>query len=79
MQSCSLYYIVILSHFIFNVRADTAIITLKVQDFWARFTKQGKLARERNSKKALMGVESSAVDLLTILKLKNTDAARSLP
>ncbi len=76
MPSCSLYYIVILSNLIFNLRAVTVIITLKVQDFWARFTKQGKLAQERNSKTALMGVEISAVDLLTMCTLKNTDTAR---
>ncbi len=40
----------------------------------ARFTKQGKLAREHNSKTALMGVEISAGNLLTTCKLKNTDA-----
>ncbi len=37
----------------------------------ASFTKQGKLARERNSKTAPMGVEMSAGDLLTTRKLKN--------
>ncbi len=44
----------------------------------ASFTKQGKLARERNSKRALMGVEISAGDLLTTRKLKNTDATSHL-
>ncbi len=39
----------------------------------ARFTKQGKLALERNSKTAPMSVEISAGDLLTMSKLKNTD------
>ncbi len=43
-----------------------------------RFTKQGKLARERNSKTAPMGVEISAGDLLTMSKLKNTDATPHL-
>ncbi len=38
----------------------------------ASFTKQGKLARERNSKTAPMGVDISAGDLLTMRKL-NTD------
>ncbi len=41
---------------------------------WASFTKQGKLARECNSKTVPMGVEISAGDLLTTRKLKNTDA-----
>jgi len=36
---------------------------------------QGKIVWERNSKKMQMGVESSACDLLTTHKLKNTDAA----
>ncbi len=40
----------------------------------ASFTKQGKLAREHNSNTALMGGEISAGDLLTMRKLKNTDA-----
>ncbi len=44
----------------------------------ASFTKQGKLARERNSKTVLMGAEISAGDLLTTLKLKNTDATSRL-
>ncbi len=44
----------------------------------ASFTKQGKLARERNSKTAPMGVETSAGDLLTTCKLKNTDATSHL-
>ncbi len=34
--------------------------------FAARFTKQGKLALERNSSKAQMGEENSACDLLTM-------------
>ncbi len=40
----------------------------------ASFTKRGKLAQERNSKTAPMGMEISARDLLTSGKLKNTDA-----
>ncbi len=36
----------------------------------ASFTKQGKLAREHNTKKAPMGGEISVSDLLTIRKLK---------
>ncbi len=44
----------------------------------ASFTKQGKLARERNSKTAPMSVEISAGDLLTKRKLKNTDATSHL-
>ncbi len=36
----------------------------------ARFTKQGKLALERNSIKAPMGGDTSAGDLQTILHLK---------
>ncbi len=40
--------------------------------FRARFTKQGKLARERNSKNNSVG------DLLTMRKLKNTDAISHL-
>ncbi len=35
----------------------------------ASFTKQGKLARERNSKTAPMGGEITAGDLLTMCKL----------
>ncbi len=42
------------------------------------FTKQGKLARERNSKRVPMGVEISAGDLLTTRKLRNTDATSHL-
>ncbi len=42
--------------------------------FRARFTKQGKLALERNSIKAPMGGENSVGDLLTRCTLKNTDA-----
>ncbi len=44
----------------------------------ASFTKQGKLARERNSKTAPIGGEISAGDLLTMRKLKNTDAPSHL-
>ncbi len=40
----------------------------------ASFTKQGKLAGERNSKIAPMAVEISTSDLLSMRKLKNTDA-----
>lgn len=40
--------------------------------------KQGKLARELNSKTAPMGVEISAGDLLTMHKLNNTDATSHL-
>ncbi len=43
---------------------------------WARFTKQGKLALERNSIKAPMRGENSACDLLTMRTLKHTDTAR---
>ncbi len=45
---------------------------------WARFTKQGKLAQERNSKTGPKGVEISVGDLLTTSKLKNTDATSHL-
>ncbi len=38
----------------------------------ARFTKQCKLARERNSETSLMCLEISTGDLLTTCKLKNT-------
>ncbi len=44
----------------------------------ASFTKQGKLAREPNSKTVPMGGEISAGDLLTMHKLKNTDATSHL-
>ncbi len=44
----------------------------------ARFTKQGKLARERNSKTVPMGMYISLCDLLTTLKLKKTDATSHL-
>ncbi len=40
----------------------------------ARFIKHGKLEWECNPIKVRMGVESSAGDLLTKSKLKNTDA-----
>lgn len=43
----------------------------------ARFTKKGKLARDRKIVNAPVGVKSSVGDLLTIIKLKNTDAAKS--
>ncbi len=46
--------------------------------FMTRFTKQGKLAWDRNPINTPMGMESSAVDLLT-RKLKNTDTAKSYP
>ncbi len=46
--------------------------------FWASFTKQGKLTRERYSKTALLSVEISAGDLLTMHKLNNTDATSNL-
>ncbi len=46
--------------------------------FRGSFTKQGKSERERNSKTAPMGVEISAGDLLTMRKLKNTDATSHL-
>lgn len=39
----------------------------------ASITKQGKLARVRNSKTAPMGMEISVRDLPTMWKLKNTD------
>lgn len=39
----------------------------------------GKLAYEHNPIKALMGMESSACDLWTSRKLKNTDAVISFP
>ncbi len=45
---------------------------LTITWFRARFTKQGKLARERNSKTNSVG------DLLTMRKLKNTDATSHL-
>ncbi len=59
----------------------------KFQEIWichklrpgARFTKQSKLALERNSTEAPMGGEYFAGDLLTMCTLKNTDAARSFP
>ncbi len=44
----------------------------------ARFTKQGKLAQERNSKTAPMCMEMSAADLLTPHKWKNTDTTSHL-
>ncbi len=44
----------------------------------ASFTRQGKLAWERDSKTAPMGVEISAGDLLTTRELKNTDATSHL-
>ncbi len=44
----------------------------------ARFIEQGKLAQERNSKTAQMGMKISASDLLTMHKLKNTDATSHL-
>ncbi len=44
----------------------------------ARFTKQGKLAQERNSKTAPMCMEMSAADLLTTRKWKNTDTTSHL-
>ncbi len=44
----------------------------------ASFAKQGKLARERNSKTAPMGGEISVCDLLTMCKLKNTDTTSHL-
>ncbi len=44
----------------------------------ASFTKQGKLAWERDSKTALMGVEISTGDLLTTCELKDTDATSHL-
>ncbi len=43
----------------------------------ARFSKQGKLAWDRNPIKVPKGVENSAGDLLTLNKLNNTDIARS--
>ncbi len=49
-----------------------------VNIFRASFTKQGKLAQERNSKTAPMGVDISVGDLLTTRKLKNTDATSNL-
>ncbi len=54
------------------------IIIIIIYIFVLSFTKQGKLAREHNSKTALMGVEISAGDLLTTCKLKNTDATSHL-
>ncbi len=38
----------------------------------ASFTKQGKLAREHNTKKAPMGGEISVGDLLTMPQIKRT-------
>ncbi len=49
-----------------------------ISKVWASFTKQGKLARERNSKTALMGGGISAGDLLTTRILKNTDKTSHL-
>ncbi len=49
-----------------------------VKTFKASFTKQRKLAWERNSKTVQMGVEISMGDLLTMHKLKNTDATSNL-
>ncbi len=49
-----------------------------IMHYRASFTKQGKLARERNTKKAQMGGEISAGDLLKMHKLKNTDATSHL-
>ncbi len=45
------------------------------KQLWASFTKQGKFARERNTKQAPMGGEIYTSDLLTTLKLKNTEAS----
>ncbi len=42
------------------------------------YIKQGKLAQERNSNKAEMGVDISVRDLLTMRKLKNTDVTSRL-
>ncbi len=44
----------------------------------ASFTKQGKLARDHNFKTAPMGRDISAGDLITMHKLKNTDATSHL-
>lgn len=50
----------------------------KLHQIWGhKFTKQSKLAQECILINAVMGVESSAVDLQTLHKLKNTDAAGS--
>lgn len=46
---------------------------------WARFTKQGKVARESNPIKVQMGVESFACDQLTTRKLKKNVAAGLFP
>ncbi len=46
--------------------------------FGDRFTKQAKLARDRNSKTAPMVVEISEGDLLTTHKLKNTETTSHL-
>ncbi len=43
-----------------------------------QFYKQGKLARELNSKTAQMDVEISPGDLLTMCKIKNTVATSHL-
>ncbi len=50
------------------------IVKMQFSAFRASFTKQGKLARECNSKTAPMGGEIYAGDLLAMRKLNNTDA-----
>ncbi len=56
-----------------DIKLDTNFLVNKIPtpSLMASFTKQGKLAREPNSKTAPMGVEISAGDLLTMRKLKN--------
>ncbi len=44
-----------------------------LKTYRARFTKQGKLAQDHNSKTAQMGVDISVADLLTTHKLNNID------
>ncbi len=58
----------------FDVFLNTLIDSMRLQEMTqrARFTKEGTLARERNSKTGPLGMESSAGDLLTKRKLKKT-------
>ncbi len=58
-----------------NIKLKRTSIILNLR---ASFTKQGKLARERISKTALMGVELSVSDLVTMHKLNNTDITSHL-
>ncbi len=60
-------------------RADNTDQVTSGMKQMARFTKQGKLALEHNSRKAQMEGENSAGDILTTHTLKNTDADRAFP